>query len=376
MLSFPTDITSAKWRGLAISASFYPFLFMPWVAAFIVDSVVSEGGIGWRWGIGMLAIIMPISSSFIIGTLLFYQRKAKKAGLVLAPKEKMTVHKFFSEIDLGGTILFSFGFALFLLPISLAPSASEGWSTPYIGAMMAVEALLLITLPFYEDRYAKFPLLPMAYFKNKAIIISTLLLVTDAMAFAVTHTYLYPWSTIARNLSARDATFLQTTNGVMQTLTGILAGLYMAKTLRYKWLTMVAVIIRLIGYGVMIRLRGAENPIAELFVVQLIQGTGSGIMLITALISAQIHVPHNQMAQITALIICCMFLGSSIGSSIAGGIYTNTLKPELRKQLGPEADQALIDSLFNSITGVKPKWGSPERCAINAAVSGSGILAV
>ena len=99
----------------------------------------------------------------------------------------------------------------------------------------------------------------------------------------------------------------------------------------------------------MIRFRGADNPIAELFVVQLLQGFGSGVILIGTLVSAQIQVPHSQLAQITALILCCNFLGSSIGSSISGGIYTNTLKDELAKQLGPTADQTLIDSLYNSI---------------------------
>ncbi|KAL2074940.1 hypothetical protein VTL71DRAFT_8720 [Oculimacula yallundae] len=170
-------------------------------------------------------------------------------------------------------------------------------------------------------------------------------------------------------MSARDATFLQTTNGVTQTLSGIIGGIVMLRTQRYKWLVMFAIVIRMVGYGVMIRLRGAENPIWELFTVQLLQGFGSGVILIGTLVSAQIQVPHSQLAQITALIPCCNFLGSSIGASISGGIYTNALKDELAKQLGREADQGLIDSLYNFITGRVPAWGTPERDSINAAYS-------
>lgn len=66
----------------------------------------------------------------------------------------------------------------------------------------------------------------------------------------------------------------------------------------------------------MIRLRGAENSVAELFIVQLTQGIGSGIIQTSVLVSAQIQVPHKEMAQITALVICCSFLGSSVWGQV------------------------------------------------------------
>ena len=119
----------------------------------------------------------------------------------------------------------------------------------------------------------------------------------------------------------------------------------------------------------MLRLRGANNSEAELFIVQLIQGVGSGIIQTCLLVPAQISVRHAEMPQITALLICMSFLGSSVGSCIAGGIYTNTLKPALWRYLGDSGSAELVDSLFNSITGVVPAWGSPERNAVDLAVS-------
>ena len=41
---------------------------------------------------------------------------------------------------------------------------------------------------------------------------------------------------------------------------------------------MAAVVIRLVGYGVMIRLRGVNNSMVELSIVQLIHGIGSGVI--------------------------------------------------------------------------------------------------
>ncbi|KAJ5768905.1 siderochrome-iron transporter [Penicillium odoratum] len=360
-----SDISNARWRGFAIAVSFTPFLITPWVAGFIANSVVH--GIGWRWGIGMFAILMPFCASFIITTLLYYQMRARKMGLVL--REKMRVYDFCSQIDLGGLILFSGGFALILLPLSLAATTTSKWKTPYLDTLIALGAAMLMVFPIYETLVSRYPFMPPSYFKNPTIAVCFFLIATDSIGFSCTHTYLYMWATVAHNFSARNATFYNSINGFMQCLSGIIAGILMMWTRRYKWLVVVGAIIRLIGYGIMIRLRGATNSIFELFFVQIIQGIGSGIMQTNLLVPAQISVPHAQMPQMTALVVCFSFLGSSVGACIAGGIYTNTIGEALNNHLGNGATVALISSLSNSIVGVAPAWGSPERIAVNLAFS-------
>ncbi|GKT51333.1 siderophore iron transporter 3 [Colletotrichum spaethianum] len=210
--------------------------------------------------------------------------------------------------------------------------------------------------------------MPPRYFRNKTIALCLFLVASDSIGFSCTHTYLYSWATVARNFTARDATFFQYTHGVMQCVTGIIAGLAMAYTRRYKWLLVSGAVIRLIGYGVMLRLRGADNSVAELFIVQLIQGMGSGFMQLSVLVPAQVVVPHREMPQITALVICFSVIGSSIGGCISGAIYTNTFKPALYQYLGAGTSSQLVNSLFDSIVGTVPAWGTPQRTAINHAV--------
>ncbi|KAJ0122113.1 hypothetical protein J7T55_002625 [Diaporthe amygdali] len=350
-----SDITTARWRAFAIAVSFTPFLITPWCAAFIVDSVVSDGGIGWRWGVGMLAILMPFCASFIITTLLYYQGRSKKMGL--APKTKLTVYDFCSQIDLGGNLLFTAGLVLLLLPMALSGLTPSNWSTPWVIALIVLGGVLLITLPFYEHYMSRYPIMPPSYFKNITIVLCLLLNGFDSLSFSSTHAYLYPWGRVAHGFNARNNTFFTYTNGIVQCLMGILVGLVVAKTRRYKWIAVAGACIRTVGYGVMLRLRGSHNSTGELFAVQVIQGIGS------------ISVPHAQMPQITALVISASFVGSSVGSCIAGGIYTNAFRPALWNHLGDSATPEMVNSLFNSITGTLPAWGSSERDAINAAYS-------
>ncbi|KAI0010811.1 MFS general substrate transporter [Xylariaceae sp. FL0662B] len=359
------DLTTARYRAFGIALSFWPFLVTPWTAGFIVDSVTAPTGIGWRWGIGMLAILMPFCASFIITTLLYYQGKSKREGLV--PVMKVSLYDFCSQIDLGGVVLFSGGLALLLIPMTLAATTPSSWKTPWVDALIAVGVVLLIGLPLYEYYLAKHPVVPTHYFTNPTIVLCLLLIAMDNVGFSATHTYLYAWVTVARDLGARDATFFTYTNGVTQCLVAILIGVAMAKTKRYKWVCVLGSIVRLVGYGVMLRLRGSETSIGELFVVQLIQGIGSGMVGSTLLIPAQIQVPHAEMPQITALVICFAFVGGSVGACIAGGIYTGTLEPALRRYLGDGATAGQVAALANSINGVAPPWGTPERTAVNYA---------
>jgi hypothetical protein len=89
-------------------------------------------------------------------------------------------------------------------------------------------------LSFYEKYVAKYPLVPIHYFKNLTIVTSCLLIATDSLGFACTHTYLYAGVVVTHDFSTRNATFYIYTNGVTQCLPGIVAGYIMLKTRRFK----------------------------------------------------------------------------------------------------------------------------------------------
>lgn len=199
-----SDITTMRARGFGISISFFPFLITPWISAFIVEDVVNPGGIGWRWGIGkaallvaarsltitgMFALIMPAAASALILPLMYYQRKAKKQSVLLT--QKLTLYEFCSQIDLGGSFLLAAGFAMFLLPFTIAGASTEKWKQGYIIALIVVGLVTLIGLVFYEALIATHPIVPPRYLKNLTIVLCCTLGFLDTFGFSGTHTYLY-----------------------------------------------------------------------------------------------------------------------------------------------------------------------------------------
>ncbi|RDW68935.1 putative siderochrome-iron transporter [Aspergillus mulundensis] len=360
-----SDLSSMRWRGFAYNILYIPFLVTPWVSAFIVDSVVH--GIGWRWGIGMFAILMPFCASFIIITLLVFQRRAKNVGLIL--NERLTIYSFCSRIDLGGIMLLSGGFALVLIPITLAATATDRWSTPWVDALIVLGAIVLVSLVPYEKYLARHPIVPVRYFRTMSVVLSVLLGCIDNIGYGATHTYLFVWSMVSHNFSPRDAQFLTYTNGVAQALSGIGTGLLMYRYRTYKWIGVAGAVVRMVGYGVMVRLRTNESSVGELFAVQLVQGLGSGIIETIIIVAAQISVPHAELAQVTSLVMLGTFLGNGIGSAVAGAIYTGQLRSRLRVHLGPGVSEDQLTRLYNSITGTLPDWGTAERTAVNQAYS-------
>ncbi|ORY70312.1 major facilitator superfamily domain-containing protein [Pseudomassariella vexata] len=362
------DLTTTRQRGFGVNFQFFPYMVLPWVSSYIVDKVLSPGGIGWRWGIGILAIVFPLGIVTITSVLLTFQRRAKKLETGAVKKPKITLLGVCSNIDLGGLSILIVSLAFILLPLSLAALEPTGFRTPWVIALIVIGSVGLLTaFPFYEGRIAAHPFLPLRYLRHRAIGLAFLLYFTDYMAAGASHGYLYNWALIAQGFNIMQATNLSYVNAVLTFVTGTLFGLVMWKTRTYKWWIMAGCVVRIVGYGVMFRIRNANPNIAELFIIQVVQGVGDGIVQTGGYVAATVNVPHRETAQMTALIVMVGMLGSAVGDAISGAIYTGTFRQELAKQLGAQGTPELVEALFNSIDVLIPEWGTPDRVAINTA---------
>lgn len=83
------------------------------------------------------------------------------------------------------------GFAMFLLPFTLAGTSTGKWHQGYIIALIVVGLVTLIAMVFYEALVAAHPIVPPRYLKNLTIVLCCTLGFLDSFGFTGTHTYLY-----------------------------------------------------------------------------------------------------------------------------------------------------------------------------------------
>lgn len=357
------DITTLAWRGLVVSLVSAPFLVNAFIGSNISSAVIEH--IGWRWGYGMFAILVPISLAPLIITLLWAERKAKMLALLDSPKPRTrsvsippslkhesTLARFLrsaEQLDLVGLVLLGFAVSLTLLPLTISQTVNGQWKNGSIIAMLAMGVVLLAVFAVWDLRYATMPVIAPRFVRNRSVVCAACIGFFDFMSFYLTYTYLYSFVIVVKPWSLVNATYFIQTQSVALTFFGILAGLSMRFLHRYKYVLVIGLVIRLAGVAMMIHSRGANASDAELVWTQILQGFGGGFAAISSQVGAQASVPHADVAIITAVVLLLTEIGGAVGNACAGAIWSNTMPGNLEKYLPWLSDEQRAE-LYGSIT--------------------------
>ncbi|CDS08827.1 hypothetical protein LRAMOSA10188 [Lichtheimia ramosa] len=358
------DVTTLRYRAFWIGVMTMPFVINTWIAGEITNGVLSGGG--WRWGYGMFAIMVPACLAPVIGSLLWGQWKARKLNLLQEkynPDKNFFKHPIraskvaFRDMDIPGLILIGAALALILLPLTLAPSASQGWNTPSMIVMIVIGCVLLPVWAVWEvvfaERWGFQPIAPMRFFKNFNISAACFIGFFDFVSFYLQYTYQYSFVAVVKaDWSLRDLSYFSSTQTVALTVFGMAAGIILIWWRRPKWLLFSGLLIRLLGVGLMIHSRGANGTDAELVWCQILQGIGGGFAAVIMQLVAQALVAHTDVAIVTALVLLITEIGNSVGSAIATAVWTSQMPNELAAHV-PTDNQTLLNELYSSITVIQ-----------------------
>ncbi|KAI0635481.1 drug:h+ antiporter [Trametes polyzona] len=368
------DITTLKWRGLVSSLTSAPFIINAFIGSNISSQVLEHST--WRWGYGMFAILIPVSLSPLIITLFWAENKARKLGLVqgVAPQpaeEKPSfirrVWTVMEQLDVVGLALLGTAVALILLPLTLAKNAKDKWHNPSMIAMIVIGCLLLPVFALWDVYCAKRPVIARRFLTNWSVVLASWIGFFDFFSFYLSFTYLYSFVLVTKDWTLINATYFSQTQTVALTVFGIMSGFFLHWFRRYKWVLVVGLAIRLVGVGLMIHSRGANSSDAEIVWTQLLQGIGGGFASVCSQVGAQASVPHVDVAMVTAVVLLWTEIGGSVGSAVAGAIWTNTMPDKLAAHL-PSLNQTERDTLFGSITSVMAlPFDDPVRVGVIGA---------
>lgn len=356
------DLTPMKWRGFGIAFLGAPFLVLPWISGFIVESMIAKS---WRWGYGMFTIILPCTVLPCAFALIYIQRKAKQSGIVAKNAAKYgiktnysskawvgKIYKFSVEMDLLGLLVLGTSLALILLPMSLYESADNGFRNPSMIAMFVVGGVLLFSFAYYEICVAPFPCLHKSNF-NRTIITEIIFNLVYFMASQIRGTYLSSFTWIYTDWNDRDWTYYNNIGLVSKTIFGISAGILHRVTHRYKYVQILGICIELVGAGLWIMIKGRGTNVAVLIIAELLSGIGGGFAIYSSRTAVQIAVPHQNMTMAISTLFLFASVGKAIGSTVAAGIWNSKMPNNLRSYMPSSIDDEQVDEFFGNLRSIK-----------------------
>ncbi|TFK94589.1 MFS general substrate transporter [Polyporus arcularius HHB13444] len=356
------DVSPLEWRGLFQGLASAPWIINSFVAGYITADL---GTGGWRWGYGMFCIIVPACMAPALMILFWADLKAKKLGeLSLAAsdytarvragtEERKSWHRLVWDmlvvIDAFGLVLLGVGFSLVLLPFTLYTTAKDGWRNPSLIAMFVVGGIVLIAYTYWEIYVTAHPIMPKRIW-NRTFIMCVII---DALYYFggyLGDTYFSSWVYVVKDWSFRDYTFFNNTLTVGLCFFGIVAGLLMRITHRYKYIQVTGLCIRSLGLGLRLHTSIKGNPTAELVMTQILISMGGAFSVVGSQVASQASVPHTDMATAISLLGMLTNLGGAIGSAVAAAVWGHEMPKNLTKELGGILSAEQIEAIYGSIT--------------------------
>lgn len=269
-----------------------------------------------------------------------------------------------TSIAVVGMILIIAGWTLILLPLNLANSAVKQWRSPSIIAMLVIGFCCLVAFVIHEKFFAKKSFLPFQYLTDRTVIGSCLTAGTLFVSFYCWDLYFSSFLQVVYNLNIADAGYVYNIYSIGSSFWGIVVGLLIPATRRFKWLAMCAVPLLMLGTGLMIYFRQPGKPLGYVIMCQVFIAFGGGTLVVTQQVAIMAAVGPANVAVALALQALFTAIGGAIGTAISGAIWTNTMPGALQKYL-PAGLQSQAADIYADITvQLSYPVGSPGRDAI------------
>ena len=276
------------------------------------------------------------------------------------------------QIDYLGAAVFAAAIIPFLLGLTNAQSGD--WNDPQVGGLILIGLLLGAVFVWVESRAVE-PILPLELFRNRTVTASIVAMFLITFGFFGGVIFLPRWFQFVLGSSATESGYqmLPLMIGVMAS--SIVSGQVVARTGRYKWMTVGAMALASLGLFLMTGLR-ADTDITTVWVWMLLAGIGIGPSFAIFTIVVQSTVEGRILGAATSALTFFRQVGGSVGLALAGAIFGSSLTAEVPSQLSangvpqPIVDRftAAGDSLDGELTAVGVDLGAQILAAVPEAL--------
>ncbi|KAI5297007.1 hypothetical protein KEM55_005286 [Ascosphaera atra] len=315
--------------------------------------------------------------------MMFYNNiRAKKAGILVIERSGRTWYQslshYFWEFDFIGTILITAGFVLLLLPLTLAGGSAGEWKSAHIIAMIVVGGVVLIAFVLYESYLAPVQYLPWRFLRSWTILSACIAYFAMFISTFCWDGYFMSYLQVVNFQNTSNAGYILNSYSLSTAVFSPVVGFIIERTGKYKWLSLVAIPLEALGTGLLVYFRNpGTNDVGYLVMCQIFIGAGGAIIPLGTDLAMMTMVPHEDVATVLAFQHVFGSIGSAMGSTISGAIWTNILPGKLVKYL-PASAKDKATTFFGDYTQVLnyPKGSAIRNGVIHAYGDVQRILCI
>ncbi|QIW96574.1 hypothetical protein AMS68_002092 [Peltaster fructicola] len=368
---FIADYTQLKNRGLLIGLTSSPFLITTWVYGFAANDIV-YGSTGIKLGFGIFAICYPVVCAPWLIMLIWHQRKATKLGLIPARPSRGNFLQSFvyycKEFDVIGLLILATGFSLFLLAFNLYSLQPDTWKSPMIICFIIFGFLLIVGFGVWERFFAPVTFIPWHLITNRTVIFTYVMAGSLYVGWYIWDGYFYSVLIVLFDQPVLYATYITQTYTMGSCFICILFGVALRYYGKLKiWALFWGAPLTMLGVGLMIAFRQPNVNIGLIVMCQVFIAFGGGVLVICEQTTLMCVSKQRDYPALLAVESTIISIGSAIGQTIAGAMWTGIFPVKLAENLPAEAqDPVTFASIYGSLfTQTSYDVGTPTRDAIN-----------
>ncbi|MFL5680244.1 MAG: MDR family MFS transporter [Chloroflexota bacterium] len=331
-----TPAERGRYQGLFGAVFGIAFIVGPLVGGFLTENI------SWHW-IFYVNIPIGLVSLYFIWRLLPVVKTARASR----------------NFDIIGGVIFTA--AISLLLIGLTNKQGGEWTDPTVGGFILISLVGVVLFIIAEAR-AKEPIVPLDLFRNRTYSASMVSTFFASFAFFGAIIFLPRWFQFVHGFSPTWSGLAALPLMIGLIGSSIASGIFVARTGKYKWLTVVAIVVMGIATLLMTQLR-ADTALPVVWAWMFIAGLGVGPTFAVFTIIVQNAVPFHQLGVATSNLTFFRQIGGSVALAIVGTIFGSAFKdqlvpsmtaagvpPQIVTGFSQATSSGAVD--FNNLTGV------------------------
>ncbi|WP_040160642.1 MDR family MFS transporter [Nigerium massiliense] len=288
------------------------------VAGPLAGGIITDAW-GWRW---LFFVALPVGLV---------------ALFVIVRFMKLPFERREATIDYAGMATLSLALVSVLLAASWG-GTTYAWDSPLIIGLFVAGAVLSVAFVLIERRAAE-PVLPLRLFSNSIFTLCLIagLLLATLMFGAIIYLPVFAQGVLGVGATASGLIVMPLTLG--QIVMGIIAGLIISRTGRYKELMLLGVVVLAVGVFLLTQLSYRSQAV-DVTIAMIVFGVGLGAVMQNYTLLVQNAVARGDLGVATASTQFFRNVGSTLGISVWGTVMTSGLGAAILSHLPAGVDPA------------------------------------